>query len=82
MLEFLQHLVIGQLKPRLLAISEDLPHDDAEAPHVTLCAELPVHNALGWHPANRQHSVTAHLKENRLHTAWLVSQHLSHSLTA
>lgn len=82
MREILQHLVIRQLKPWLLAVGEDLPHDDAEAPHVTLCAELPVHDALGWHPANGQHGVTTHLEENRLHTPRLVSQHVSHSLTA
>lgn len=68
MREILHHLVIGQLKPRLLAVGEDLPHDDAEAPHVTLCAKLPVHDAFGWHPANGQHGVTAHLEENRSHT--------------
>lgn len=81
MREILQHLIIGQLKPRLLAVGEDLPQDDAEAPHVTLRAELPVHDALGWHPANGQHGVTAHLEENRLHTPQLVSQHASRSLT-
>lgn len=77
--EILQHLIIRQLKPRLLAVGEDLPHDDAEAPHVTLSTELPVHDAFGWHPANGQHGVTAHLEENRLHTPWLVRQHTSHS---
>lgn len=61
------YLSVGQLEPWLFAVGEDLPHDDTEAIHVTLGAELPVHDALGWHPANGQHGVSAHLKE-RLHT--------------
>lgn len=47
------YLVVTQLKPGLLPISEDLPQDDSEAPDVALRREFPVHDALGGHPANR-----------------------------
>jgi len=55
-------LIVGQLVPRLLAVGEDLPQHHAEAPHVTLCGEPPVHDALWRHPADRQHRMTAHLQ--------------------
>ena len=55
-------LVVGELVPGLLAVREDLPQHHAEAPHVTLCGEPPVHDALRGHPADRQHRVTAHLQ--------------------
>lgn len=47
------YLVVTQLKPRLLPIGEDLPQDDSEAPYVAFRGELPVHDALRGHPANR-----------------------------
>ena len=55
-------LVVGELVPGLLAVREDLPQHHTEAPHVTLCGEPPVHDALRGHPADRQHRVTAHLQ--------------------
>lgn len=46
------YLVVAQLEPRLLPVGEDLPQDDSETPDITLRGELPVHDALRWHPAN------------------------------
>ncbi len=62
----LAYLIICQLKPWLLAVGEDLPEDDAEAPHVTLRRELPVHDAFWWHPANGQHCVSSHLSGHHI----------------
>lgn len=59
------HILVAQLKPGLFPIGEDLPHDDAEAPHVTLRSELPVHDALWGHPADGQHGVTSDLEANQ-----------------
>lgn len=55
------HLVVGQLVPGLFAIREDLPQHDPQAPDVTFCGELPVHDALWRHPANGQHRVATNL---------------------
>ena len=55
------YLIVGQLVPGLLPVGEDLPEHHPQAPHVTLCGELPVHDALWGHPADRQHGVTPHL---------------------
>lgn len=55
------YLIIGELEPRLFAVCENLPQNDSEAPHVTLCGKLSVHDALWGHPADRQHGVTSHL---------------------
>lgn len=49
----LNNLIVTQLKPRLLPIGKDLPQDDSKAPDITFRGELPVHNALWGHPANR-----------------------------
>lgn len=46
------YLVVAQLEPGLLPVGEDLPQDDSETPHIALRGELPVHDALRWHPAN------------------------------
>lgn len=59
----LQYLIVGQLKPWLLPVGEDLPEDDTETPHVALCGELPIHYALRGHPADGQHGVASHLSE-------------------
>lgn len=56
------HLTVGQLVPGLLAVGEDLPQDHAEAPDVALGGELPVHDALRRHPADRQHGAPTHLQ--------------------
>lgn len=56
-------LVVGELVPGLLAVGEDLPQHHAEAPHITLCGEPPIHDALWGHPANGQHRVTTHLQK-------------------
>ena len=58
----LTHLTVGQLVPGLLAVGEDLPEDHAEAPDVALCGELPVHDALWGHPADREHRTSADLR--------------------
>lgn len=60
-LEVNPYLIIGKLKPWLLSIGEDFPKNDSKAPHITLCGELPVHDAFWGHPADRQHGVTSHL---------------------
>lgn len=62
-----QYLVVAKLKPWLFSIGEDLPHNDSETPHVALRGELPVHDALRGHPADRQHSVSSHLPHIRGH---------------
>lgn len=59
--EIIVYLIIGELEPWLFSISEDLPQNNAKAPHITFCGELSVHDALWWHPADRQHGVTSHL---------------------
>lgn len=46
-------LIVGELVPGLLAVGEDLPQHHSKAPHITLCGEPPVHDALWGHPANR-----------------------------
>ena len=56
------HLTVGQLVPGLFPVGEDLPEDHAEAPDVALRGELPVHDALRRHPADRQHRASAHLR--------------------
>lgn len=56
------HLVVPQLKPRLLPVGKDLPQDDSEAPHVAFRGELPVHDALRGHPANGEHGVSSNLQ--------------------
>lgn len=58
----LQYLIVGQLKPWLLPVGEDLPEDHTKAPHVALCSELPVHDALRGHPTDGQHGVAPHLE--------------------
>lgn len=57
------HLIVGQLVPGLFAVCEDLPQHDPQAPDVTLCGELPVHDALWRHPADGQHRVATDLAE-------------------
>lgn len=59
------HLTVGQLVPGLFAVGEDLPEDNTEAPDVALRGELPVHDALRGHPADRQHRTSAHLRRER-----------------
>lgn len=61
----LSDLIVRELVPWLLAVGEDLPQHHAEAPHVTLCGEPPVHDALRGHPADGQHRMTAHLHKKR-----------------
>lgn len=56
------HLIVPQLKPRLLPVGKDLPQDDSEAPNVAFCGEFPVHDALRGHPADREHGVSADLQ--------------------
>lgn len=56
------HLIVPQLKPRLLPIGKDLPQDNSEAPNVTFRGEFPVHDALWGHPANREHGVSSNLQ--------------------
>lgn len=55
-------LIVGELVPGLLAIGEDLPQHHSQTPHIALCGESPVHDALWGHPADRQHRMTAHLQ--------------------
>lgn len=57
------YLIIGELEPRLLAVGENLPQDDAEAPYIALGGEFAVHYAFRRHPANRKHRMTANLLE-------------------
>lgn len=57
------HLVVRQLVPGLFAVREDLPQHDSQAPDVTFCGELPVHDALWRHPTNGQHCVATDLLE-------------------
>lgn len=57
------HLAVRQLVPRLFSIGENLPEDHAEAPDVALRGELPVHDALRGHPADRQHGAPADLRQ-------------------
>lgn len=62
------YLVVGKLEPWLLAVGENLPQNDAEAPHVALGGEFAVHYAFRRHPANRKHRMTSDLqgkKESR-----------------
>lgn len=61
----LLYLCVWELKPRLLPIGEDLPEDHPEAPDVALRCELPVHDALRRHPADRQHGVSSNLHEEK-----------------
>lgn len=56
------YLVVGKLVPGLLAVCEYFPEDHTQTPHITLCGESPVHDALWGHPADGQHGVTTHLR--------------------
>lgn len=56
------YLIVTQLKPRLLPIGKDLPQDDSETPDITFRGELPVHDALWRHPADREHGVSSNLR--------------------
>ena len=55
------YLAVGELVPGLFPIGEDLPEDHSKAPDITLRGELPVHDALRRHPANRKHRTPTHL---------------------
>lgn len=68
----LLYLCVRELEPWLLAVGEDLPQDDPEAPHVALRREPPVHDALGGHPADGEHGVSSHLEgvETEAQRAW------------
>lgn len=59
--ELCVYLVVGELVPGLFPIGKYFPQHYSKAPDVTLGGELSVHDAFRWHPADRQHGVTAHL---------------------
>ena len=76
----LPYFCVWELEPWLLSVGEDLPENHPKAPHVTLRSELPVHDAFGGHPANREHGMSSHLKgaETEAHTEWPNDQNQLH----
>lgn len=68
------YLCVGELEPWLLPIGKDLPQDNPKAPHITLCGELPVHDAFRRHPADGEHGVSSYLKRVKTEAQRVIKQ--------